>query len=74
VSCTSQTACTAVGPSGGGNLSAAEAWNGTTWTLLPTGPTQGTGTPDLKAISCPTPGVCVAVGSANSTPLAELYS
>jgi hypothetical protein len=83
VSCTSQTACTGVGASSG-NQSAAEAWNGTTWTLQSTpssvqaSPTQFGGIPVLKGISCPSPGICVAVGSAyyngNWTPLAELYS
>jgi hypothetical protein len=69
VSCTSPTACVAVG-STGGNLATsrpyAEIWNGTSWSLqyatpplpLPTGAFRG----QLYGVSC-TSGTCLAVGS-----------
>ena len=62
VSCTSSSACIAVGlesPSG----SIAERWNGTEWTLqAPPIPTGGKSMV-LKGVSCPSSTSCVAVGS-----------
>jgi hypothetical protein len=60
VSCTSTTACTAVGYSAG--LVLAETWNGTAWSLQ-TIPTPTTGT--LAGVSCVS-NVCAAVGYSSS--------
>jgi hypothetical protein len=61
VSCTSATACTAVGyyysPSGS-VITLAEQWNGTTWTIH-TGPTVTS----LNGVSCTSASACTAVGS-----------
>jgi mannosyltransferase OCH1-like enzyme len=65
VSCSSPTACTAVGhfvtagPAASKTL--AERWNGTKWTIQPT-PSPGT-SPELDAVSCPSLTACTAVGS-----------
>src|SRR4029077_15573308 len=65
VSCTSSTACVAVGryiakTSGEGTL--AEPWNGTAWTLKePLNPTEAKGS-SLTGVSCTSSTVCVAVG------------
>ncbi len=59
VSCTSPTACTAVGSytnSAGAQLALAEAWNGTSWTI------ENTDGGGLSSVSCPTATACVAVG------------
>ena len=59
VSCTSATACTAVGDY---NYAAvAERWNGTVWRIQPT-PTSGIGT-TLDGVSCTSATACTAVGS-----------
>jgi len=64
VSCTSMTACTAVGKflssSGGGPL--AERWNGTRWIVQPTpNPTSGT-EGEMRSVKCLSATVCVATG------------
>ena len=85
VSCASATACTAVGeftgvsnqPTGPG----VEVWDGSSWTVqaAQSGPALSVGvvTSMLTDVSCPSPGVCVAVGSTSSivasTPLTEIY-
>jgi Subtilase family len=65
VSCTSSTACTAVGDfinGSGGGRPLAESWNGTAWSLheppLPTGSIGG----NLRGVSCTSPTACTAVG------------
>lgn len=62
VSCTSATACAAVGYlNGGGNdQTLAEAWNGTAWAIEPTPNPNGNG--DLHGVSCTSASACVAVG------------
>jgi hypothetical protein len=62
VSCTSASACTAVGSySAGGGETLAERWNGKVWAIQPTlGPTN---TSVLKAVSCTSASACTAVGS-----------
>ncbi|HEV7937942.1 MAG TPA: hypothetical protein VGP18_07965 [Solirubrobacteraceae bacterium] len=82
VSCTSSTACMAVGDvenSAEKTVSLAEKWNGTTWTsqepALPTEATWGV----LTGISCTSSTECVAAGSfSNSSeeefPLAEKWN
>lgn len=70
VSCPTSSWCVAVGAYneavylGGPPL--AEAWNGSTWTVMNTGPVSGTGTNPsytFTSVSCPSSTFCVAVGS-----------
>jgi hypothetical protein len=61
VSCSSASACTAVGTSTSGGL-VAERWNGTAWTTQQPEPSGGAGPGDLNAVSCPTAGSCTVVG------------
>ncbi|HEY2579679.1 MAG TPA: hypothetical protein VGI74_25495 [Streptosporangiaceae bacterium] len=69
VSCSSATACTAVGSNlnpAGIHVTLAERWNGTTWQHQQT-PNPATDTnpgvqPDLTGVSCPAAGFCAAVG------------
>jgi hypothetical protein len=63
VSCTSATACTAVGSSSGRTL--AERWDGTAWTIQPT-PNPTTGVSELSGVSCTSPTACTAVGDNTS--------
>jgi hypothetical protein len=62
VSCTSASACTAVGNTDSGLL--AERWDGTTWTVQSTVTPPGTeGTGDFfSGVSCSSPSACTAVG------------
>jgi hypothetical protein len=69
VSCSSPTACTAVGwfsgtSTNGSNDPFAEVWNGSTWAFQ-TPSVDGVGG-QLNSVSCPAPGSCVAVGSAET--------
>jgi len=68
VSCTSATACTAVGSylmrKGGGRVvvtTLAESWNGTTWSIVPS-PNTGPTVSALQGVSCATATACIAVG------------
>jgi hypothetical protein len=69
VSCTSATACVAVGYTARGVLGAtvgfvplAEIWNGSTWRIASTpDPAHYTGS-QLRGVSCVSPIACVAVG------------
>jgi hypothetical protein len=74
VSCSSATACTAVGSLYGadGGTPAAERWNGTKWTVqtLP----APDGSSGLDGVSCPTATTCVAVGAENESPIAETWN
>jgi hypothetical protein len=80
VSCTSATACTAVGAhtaSGGAGLAVAERWDGSTWTLQTT-PTPSGATSSLSGVSCTSATICTAVGtytnsSGTELPLAERW-
>jgi hypothetical protein len=66
VSCTSKTACTAVGrytSASRTNQTLAERWNGTKWSRQQTGRPIGATRTSLDALSCPSPTTCVAVGS-----------
>jgi hypothetical protein len=67
VSCTSATACTAVGEDpAGDNAPLAERWDGTSWSVLPT--PNATGTEDgFDGVSCVSATVCTAVGYADPT-------
>lgn len=65
VSCSSGTACTAVGTSSAPNTTVAlvaERWNGTAWAAQGTEPSGGGGPGDLNAVSCPAATNCTAVG------------
>jgi hypothetical protein len=71
VSCSSATACMAVGDNGAGssNTPVAEQWNGSTWTAE-TIPALGVGDASgatLTGISCTAANACVAVGSAGDS-------
>jgi uncharacterized membrane protein len=63
VSCTSSSACTAVGstPSRYGDMTLAERWNGRNWTIQPTPNPPQPGSA-LQAVSCTSPTACTAVG------------
>jgi len=70
VSCTSASACTAVGGSStmtpGATL--AERWNGTTWSIQPTPNPTGAQGSGLGGVSCASATTCTAVGgSGNGT-------
>ncbi len=56
VSCTSPTACTAVGPG------LAERWDGTSWTIQSTPDTSDGSPGSLLGVSCTTTSACTAVG------------
>lgn len=71
VSCSSASACTAVGASNAGTL--AERWNGTKWLIQPTpNPVSGGGA--LFGVACPSSSVCVSAGGSNSGTLAERWN
>jgi len=82
VSCSSTTACIAVGRSGGevGEGVLAERWDGSTWTRLATPAVPGALLAELSTVSCVTATSCVGVGDswASETgpeqPLVEVYS
>lgn len=61
MSCSSQTACIAVGRSSP-TAEFAERWNGIKWSLQPT-PSLGGVQSSLNAVSCVAPTACTAVGS-----------
>jgi hypothetical protein len=67
VSCSSASACTAVGgyQNSSTGFSLAERWNGTSWTIQ--GTSSPGGTPTLNGVSCPSSTTCLAVGSYYST-------
>jgi hypothetical protein len=81
VSCTSKTACTAVGTDTASNSAEPLAlrWNGTAWTAQsvpnPSGKTDGL----LSGVSCASATSCVAVGTASNAanqaePIAEIWN
>jgi hypothetical protein len=64
VSCTSPTACTAVGfygTSGGVSRTLVESWNGTSWSRL-SSPSTGTHDNVFYGVACNAPSSCKAVG------------
>jgi hypothetical protein len=69
VSCTSATACAAVGfyviGANGANRTLAERWNGVTWTIEPTPDQTGATGTTLSSVSCTSATACTAVGSYN---------
>jgi hypothetical protein len=76
VSCSSATACTAVGSATGQTW--AEAWNGTTWTIQNTPIPAGGSDAALHGVSCTAPKACTAVGSffngTSTVPLADRWN
>ena len=83
VSCASATACIAVGSYNRGpgsvDVTLAERWNGTDWSIETTADPKGAGGSDLVAVSCTSPRACTAVGSyldsaGISAPLAEVWN
>ena len=64
VSCTSASACTAVGEYNvtGNTVMLAERWNGTAWTVQAT-PNPALGSTGLGGVSCTSASACIAVGS-----------
>ena len=65
VSCTSGSACTAVGTyfdSSGNEDTLAEVWNGTSWSIETTPNPSGVDTSALDGVSCTSTGPCSAVG------------
>src|SRR5215467_5097227 len=63
VSCTSASACTAVGASNAGTL--AERWNGTRWIIQDT-PNPPQGGDVLSGVSCTSASACTAAGGSNA--------
>jgi hypothetical protein len=64
VSCTSRTACIAVGDdyAPGGRVTLAERWDGRRWSIQPTPNQPGSDETMLRAVSCTSPTACTAVG------------
>jgi hypothetical protein len=60
VSCTSGSACIAVGNSNAGNL--AEQWNGASWSIQPTPNPVGASFTFLNTVACISPAACTAAG------------
>jgi len=80
VSCTSPTACIAVGTSGNGTTiatSLSESWNGTNWTIQQTPGPPGATSSSFYSVSCTSPDACTAVGNFRragvTEPLAERW-
>ncbi|HEX5376365.1 MAG TPA: DUF6531 domain-containing protein [Solirubrobacterales bacterium] len=75
VSCSSETACTAVGyrySSATGYKTLVERYDGTSWSIQESPePSKGNGYNALSSVSCPTAEYCLAVGKADSKPFAE---
>lgn len=76
VSCTSATACSAVGTFASGTF--AESWNGRTWTIRQTPVPSGGRDGFLGGVSCTSPSGCTATGSyfngSRQVPLAEHWN
>ncbi|HVC66411.1 MAG TPA: hypothetical protein VND44_02355 [Acidimicrobiales bacterium] len=67
VSCTSSTACVAVGQSNDGtrNHTLIETWDGTAWSVTPSPNTSSTSDDTLAGVSCTSSTACVAVGQSS---------
>jgi hypothetical protein len=72
VSCTTATACTAVGRSGGATL--AERWKGTAWAIQTTPNPTGAMYSALSGVSCTAANACTAVGYSGGATLAERWN
>ena len=81
ISCSGPLSCMAVGSytdRTGAQAALAEAWNGRTWSIVPAVSPSGSAATALTAVSCPSAGFCVAVGTwsnsaGQSHPLAERW-
>ena len=65
VSCTSASACTAMGfynPSNGFDQTLIESWNGSDWSIVTSPNTSPTQNNYLSGVSCTSPAACTAVG------------
>lgn len=74
VSCTSRTACVAVGfyeNATNSNVPLVEAWNGTTWAIQPTGTSFPAPFNALYGVSCTSATACIAVGTSYNAPASE---
>jgi hypothetical protein len=70
MSCSSSTACTAVGwykTSSGPYVTLAERWNGTEWSIQSTPNPNGAKLSWIGGVSCPSSSVCTAVGEYNNS-------
>ena len=79
ISCSSTTACTAVGSYYAASESKfkplVERWNGSSWSLQTApNPSSGSAEQAMLAVSCPTSTSCTAVGTANNVPFAESWN
>jgi hypothetical protein len=73
VSCSSSSACVAVGQDNG--MALAEEWNGTTWTAQTPPAPSGAPSASLSAVSCTSALACIAVGqSSGSSALVERWN
>ena len=68
VSCPGADMCVAVGSSTSstGNVTLAESWNGTSWSIQPTPTPPGSTNSAFAGVSCATSNACMAVGVDNS--------
>lgn len=81
ISCPAAASCMSVGsssdPTGESTFNLAEAWNGTSWTILRT-PSPGSTNNGLNGVSCTSPSNCMAVGTfmgfGNGMTLAESWN
>jgi subtilisin family serine protease/sugar lactone lactonase YvrE len=75
VSCTSESACTAVGYyyNGTRRVTLAERWNGTSWSIQTTANPE-TGDAELLGVSCDSATSCTAVGHQTSGTFAERWN
>jgi len=77
VSCTSASACTAVGYQNATDTQSAplaERWNGTSWKIQSTPIAASNQLNRLNAVKCTSSTVCIAVGFASSATLAERWN
>jgi hypothetical protein len=74
VSCSSATACVAVGGGGTNNNAFAEHWNGVSWTAGNVVVPVGTGNGNLTGVSCTAANECTAVGSDYTTGDGHLHT
>jgi hypothetical protein len=79
VSCSSAQACEAVGDFqtavfNGATLTAAEEWNGTSWTAQSAPSPAGVTSASLTGVSCPAAGACEAGGDFGQTPQSVLQA
>lgn len=69
ISCTSSTACTAVGSwnDGSGQKALAMGWNGSSWSLQTPATVSGASSVGLASVSCSSSSACTAVGVSNDS-------